>query len=296
MILSKSPAPPLLCNSGGYFHTAVLDDFIPAAHDPVGMYCSRKINGVRCLIHLHRDRAPVYYTKKGLEITGLDRITDALASSYQQIPECGVVIDGELSLSTPDGSDDFNSLVSEIQKKNHTIERAIYHAHDLIPAPQFGRGRWQQNYIDRRLYLSLLTDCADPAHFALLPQDRIDTRGQLDSHIARAVQMGWEGLVLRRNTPYSGQITEDVLRLKFWQDTEVPIVGYLSDANGITSIQVTLFGRALQFTRDQLPPGSLDHLTSPAQLLNSQATISWFDGKDISHPRIAAIYPGGRKF
>lgn len=295
MILSQSHAPPLLCNSGGYFHVAVLDCYDDTIHDPVGMYCSRKINGIRCLIHLRRDQEPVYYTKQGLQLTGLDRITNALADVYHRVPECGLVIDGELSLSTPDGSDDFNTLVSEIQKKDRIIDRAFYHAFDVIPAPEFGVGRWQCNYIDRRLYLDLLTDSADPAHFAVLPQDRIDSRAQLHSHIARAVQMGWEGLVLRRNAPYSGMITDSVLRLKFWQDTEVPIVGYLSDANGITSIQVTLFGRSLQFTRDQLPPGSLDAFTSPAQLLSSQATIAW-TGKDISDPRITAIYPGGRKF
>lgn len=295
MILSTSPAPPLLCNSGGYFHVAVLDDFDHATHDPVGMYCSRKINGIRCLIYIQRNAEPIYYTKSGLQLTGLDRITNALPDSYHWIPAGGVVIDGELSLSTPDGADDFDTLVSEIQKKNHTIDRAFYHAFDVVPAREFGIGRWNQNYIDRRLYLDLLTDGADPAGFALLPQERINSRSHLESCLARSVQMGWEGLVLRRNAPYSGQITEDILRIKNWHDIEVPIVGYLSDANGITSIQVTLFGRSLQFSRDQLPPGSLDAFTSPAQLLNSQATLAW-TGKDISHPRIAAIYPGGRKF
>lgn len=295
MIHPLAPSP--LCNSGGHFHVAVADNFDPDRHDPTGMYCSRKLNGVRCLIHLRRTEEPIYYTKTGRRITGLDRVTEALAECYHTLPDKELVIDGELSLTTPDGSDDFNTLVSVIQKHNHTIERPKFHAFDLTTVDAFAAGRWDRKYIDRRLYLDLLTQDADPEFFTLHPQERINNRAHLESNIARAVQMGWEGLVLRNNAPYSGQITEDLLRLKLWQDTEVPIVGFLADANGISSLQVTLFGRSLQFTRDQLPPGSLDPFhQAPGLLLNSQATLAWDAGKSISNVRVAAIYAGGRKF
>jgi ATP-dependent DNA ligase len=293
MIHPLAPSP--LCNSGGYFHVAVADTFDANRHDPVGTYCSRKLNGVRCLIHLRSGQDPTYYTKTGRQITGLDKITEALAPCLRDITD--LVIDGELSLSTPDGADDFNTLVSVIQKKNHVIDRPRFHAFDLIPGPNFAAGRWSTKFIDRRLTLDLLTFDADPEFFVLHPQERINNRAHLESTIARAVQMGWEGLVLRQNAPYSGQITEDLLRLKLWQDTEVPIVGFGTDTQGISSIQVTLFGRSLQFTRDQLPPGSLaPFCMAPSKILEAQATIAWDDGKAISNVRIAAIYPGGRKF
>ena len=293
MILPLAPSP--LCDTGGRFNVAVADTFDPARHDPIGMYCSRKLNGVRCLIHLQSGQAPIYYTKTGRQITGLDKITEALAPCLRDITE--LVIDGELSLSTPDGADDFNTLVSVIQKKNHIIDRPRFHAFDMVPGRNFAAGRWSTKFIDRRLTLDVLTFDADSEFFVLHPQERINNRAQLESMIARAVQSGWEGLVLRQNAPYSGFLTNDLLRLKLWEDTEVPIVGFLADARGISSIQVTLFGQALQFHRDQLPPGSLDHFhLFPREILSAQATIAWDSGKAISNPRIAAIYPGGRKF
>ena len=293
MIHPLAPSP--LCNSGGHFHVAVADTFDADRHDPTGMYCSRKLNGVRCLIHLQSGQEPIYYTKTGRVITGLDKITEALAPCMRDITD--LVIDGELSLSTPDGADDFNTLVSVIQKKDHVIDRPRFHAFDIVPGKNFAAGRWPTRFIDRRLILDALTFDADGKFFTLHPQERINNRAHLESNIARAVQMGWEGLVLRNNAPYSGQITEDLLRLKLWQDTEVPIVGFGTDQAEISSIQVTLFGRSLQFTRDQLPPGSLaPFCMAPSKILEAQATLAWDDGKAISAVRVAAIYPGGRKF
>lgn len=293
MIHPLAPSP--LFSSGGRFDIAIADTFDPDRHDPVGMYCSRKLNGVRCLIHLQSSQEPVYYTKTGRVITGLDKITEALAPCLRDITD--LVIDGELSLSTPDGADDFNTLVSVIQKKNHIIDRPRFHAFDMIPGRNFAAGRWSTRFIDRRLTLDVLTFDADEQFFTLHPQERINNRAHLESHIAQAVQSGWEGLVLRRNAPYSGHLTEDLLRLKLWNDTEVPIVGFLTDQKGIASIQVTLFGCSLQFTRDQLPPGSLNdfHLV-PSKILTAQATLAWDAGKSISNVRVAAIYAGGRKF
>ena len=295
MIHPLAPSP--LFSSGGRFDIAIADTFDPDRHDPAGMYCSRKLNGVRCLIHMRRTEEPIYYTKTGRVITGLDRVTEALAPCYHVIPDEGIVIDGELSLTTPDGADDFNTLVSVIQKHNHIIERPRFHAFDMIPTRSFAAGRYPYNFIDRKFALDLYTLDADPDFFTTHTQELLTGRAHLESHIAQAVQSGWEGLVLRRNAPYAGHLTEDLLRLKLWNDTEVPIVGFLTDQKGIASIQVTLFGRALQFTRDQLPPGSMNdfHLV-PSKILNAQATLAWDAGKSISNVRVAAIYPDGRKF
>ena len=298
MIL-KSPAPPSLCNSGGHFHVSVVETFDPARHNPVGMLCQRKFNGIRCLIHLRASKEPVYYTKNGRQITGLDHLTKALEPAIKGLaPTSRIIIDGELTLSTADRSDDFNTLVSVLQKKDHIIERPLFRAFDLVPEKAFSDGRWSRLYVERMDYLDLFLFESDQKFFLYDKGERIgSSKGHLQAMIARAVQMGWEGLILRANAPYSGQLTDDVLKIKLWQDTEVPIVGFLTDNQRITSIQVTLFGRSLAFSREQLPPGSLDAFdASPSRLLNAQATIAWDEGKTISNPRIAAIYPDGRQF
>ena len=270
------------------------DDFRESVHNPVGMYVSRKVNGIRLVVHLRHGHAPAYYTRKGHRIMGLDRLDPAMIRVSSSLGKTEVVLDGELTLARPGEVDALDELLSEVQKKDHIIEDARFYAFDIMPAEKFIEGRYQNSYGDRRLILDIMASMEDD-HFRVLPQHRIASLDDWYGWIARATAQGWEGLVLRANAVYSGQLTEDVLRVKQWKDCELPIVGFSMRDASLHSLQATFHGRSIDLPTHQVSATQLEPFQiNPQLLLGSEVTVAW-PHNTLANPRIIAIHQGGRK-
>lgn len=270
------------------------EDFRESAHNPVGMYVSRKVNGIRLVVHLRPGQPPTYYTRKGHRIMGLDRLDPAMSRLCSCTNKLEMVIDGELTLARPGDADDLDALLSEVQKKDHVIEDARFYAFDILPASAFIEGRYQKPYAERRLALDMLASLEDD-RFRVLPQHRITSLDDWHGWIARATAQGWEGLVLRANAAYSGQLTEDVLRVKQWKDCELPIVGFSMRDGSLHSLQATFHGRSIDLPTHQVSAVQLAPFHSNLQqLLGSEVTVSWTHNT-LANPRVLAIHQGGRK-
>lgn len=176
-----------------------------------------------------------------------------------------VVLDGELCVwtlaeaqddaapsidasSPPTAPDDYRAIVSAVRRKNGApLRHARYYPFDLLTYHEFAH--WDEP--GRRAPLpfaaragmlqAIAAWCAEnrpdgPLH-PLVQEPTYDAASAL-RQMERAIQQGWEGIVLRENRAYEGKRTSSMLKLKQTQDAE-----YVVQDVEIATMRLALHGQ-----------------------------------------------------
>ena len=80
-------------------------------------YASRKLDGVRCLGIIDENGKVSLWSRQGNQFETLKKVEDEIASLGMK----DMVFDGEICLTNKDGSDDFQGVMKQIRKKDHTM-------------------------------------------------------------------------------------------------------------------------------------------------------------------------------
>ena len=142
----------------------------------------------------------------------------------------GVVFDGEVCIVDEDGNEDFQGIMKEIKRKNHTIEKPVYKLFDYISLDEFNQCEgnvplalrlniMRQELATCRAHKNLPLNTLD-----LLEQDFIEHEAMFEEMVNHATAQGWEGLMLRKNSPYCGKRNKDLLKVKKFHDAEYTVV------------------------------------------------------------------------
>ena len=106
-------------------------------------FASRKLDGVRCVVY-KRNGSIMAYSRQGHEFTTLQKILDTVCENCEE----DVVLDGEVCLMDDD-LEDFQGIMKEIKRKNHTIQNAKYIVFDCLTIDEFDRKVSSTNFSDR---------------------------------------------------------------------------------------------------------------------------------------------------
>ncbi|WFC42766.1 DNA ligase [Pseudoxanthomonas sp. SE1] len=128
-------------------------------------------------------------------------------------------MDGELWIARG-RFDDISALVRRVGTDAQAWRGVRFMVFDLPTHP----GPFAERVVRMRGLVSM----ARNTHLAMIPQQRLDTRAQLDAELARVVAAGGEGLMLHRRTAYyrAGR-SEDLLKYKPHEDAEAQVVAHL---------------------------------------------------------------------
>lgn len=160
------------------------------------VYCQPKLDGVRCI-----GRPSGLWTRKGKPHTNLEHIRMELAPVFAKHPT--LVIDGEAYCDKL--NDDFNAIISLVRQMNPTPEERAdaaahikYHIYDCYfadaPALPFS---------ERMAKLGgILANSHDLGNLVLVETHKSETQEQLDEYYAKWLEAGYEGQMLRTDTPY----------------------------------------------------------------------------------------------
>ena len=80
-------------------------------------YVSRKLDGVRCIAVVDAVGNTTFYSRTGKVFDTLSVVADGISA----LQITNTVFDGELCLLDEDGDEDFQGIMKELRKKNHTI-------------------------------------------------------------------------------------------------------------------------------------------------------------------------------
>jgi len=175
-------------------------------------YASRKLDGVRCVIVVDSNGDAKAYSRQGKEFSTLSKVIDAIES----FTRTNVIFDGELCLIDDEGNEDFQGVMKEIRKKDHTIENPKYKIFDVLPLEDFGKKSSAFTLGDRLLALKE-SERNFNEYLGVLPQVIVEDDDHFAELNADAQKKGYEGLMLRKDVGYEGKRTKNLLKVKsFW--------------------------------------------------------------------------------
>ena len=190
-----------------------------------GEWCSsRKLDGVRCVC-IKKDNDVHFYSRSGKEFFTLDVLKD----SVMKIPG-EFVLDGECCIVDINGDEDFISIVSEIKRKNWTIQNPCYKVFDCLTVEEFFTNSSSVKLLDRlnRVEFKEIQQRLYP-HLEVVEQRILTSKEQFDKHFNESLEKGWEGLMLRKNVGYEGKRSKNMLKVKKFQDMEAVIIDCAND-------------------------------------------------------------------
>jgi len=173
-------------------------------------FASRKLDGLRCVIKIDKEGDSTFWTKSGIEILTLDVLRKTIKKSVVR----DVVFDGEICIMKGD-LEDFKSISSEWNMKNHIISNPRYFIFDCLTHAEFN-----SEVSTRKLYDRLLLVNHPDENFEVLLQTRIESHKDVEKALDYAVSKGQEGLILRKNVGYKGKRSNDILKVKDWIEDE----------------------------------------------------------------------------
>ena len=181
---------------------------------------SRKLDGVRCLTIVDYQGNVKCYSRVGNEFETLQVVKDAV----KKLQVVGVVFDGEICLMDKDGKEDFQGIMKQIKRKNHTITNPKYVMFDYLTLTEFNNKVSEQNLIER---ISRFAKLDKYIHW----QDSLSVLDQIvvsdDDHFAKlkadAEKEGHEGVMLRKNVGYEGKRSQNLLKVKKFLDAEYKV-------------------------------------------------------------------------
>ena len=193
----------------------------PVSSKPINyskpVFIQPKLDGVRCLIQ-YDSGVVTAYSRTGKVWKNIEHITLNLYKFFDKHPN--VVLDGELY--NHDFKDDFESIISMVRKTKPTDEdRSIsekhvqFHCYDIVNKAVFHlRDEWltgnlQSNYCVK-----------------LVPTNQVFREDDARVYHARNLAAGYEGSIVRLDTPYQCKRSHSLRKFKDFSDAEANIVGY----------------------------------------------------------------------
>jgi len=297
------------------FKVALADSYKPGIvnfEDEMWL-CSRKLDGVRCLA-IVEDGDVKFYSRGGNEFLTLDNVKkDILKLNLNN-----VVLDGELCIVDEDGNEDFQSVMKEINRKNHTISNPLFQVFDFLTLDEFNS---QNGEIELGMRLTFLRAALSSDSYKGKPVEHLKVLEQLwvkdsDSFqvmFDEASKNKWEGLMLRKNVGYEGKRSKNLLKVKKFYDAEYIVKGiefgdvrYIKE--GVEVEEEMVSNITIEHKGNEVGVGSgfsmderIKYFKNPELLMGKTVTIQYFEeskNKDGEHslrfPVIKHVYQSGR--
>jgi DNA ligase-1 len=268
-------------------------------------YASRKMNGVRCLVDISGGVVGEPTSRQGKEFTTLGMVKKDLLCCSEEFD--GYIVDGEVALANSDGHDDFPGIMKQIRRKYHTIENPKLHVFDLIDLKSFrdgfGGARFSKRIVNYRALCK-------KAGVSIVPVNQVWIRSteQFRELCDKVKRLGWEGLVLRKSTPYLGKRSNDLIKVKTMQEIEARVVstkhgkfstvmdGRVTKLTGMLSASIIYKGNRVNVGSGWSRQERLRYYKFPKKLIGNVITVQFFEetktkkGSSLQFPVVKCVH------
>jgi len=175
-------------------------------------FASQKLDGVRCLAIVDEKGKCNFYSRQGKTFDTLKVLRDEI----EGLELTNVVFDGEVCLMDESGAEDFQGIMKEIKRKDHTIQNPKYKVFDYLLLDEF------DNQTSTRKLSQRLSTCIKPKlqYLQMLEQWKVESEEHFQELAELATKNSWEGLILRKDSEYKGKRSNDLLKVKKFFDEE----------------------------------------------------------------------------
>ena len=191
----------------------------------------RKLDGTRCLCLIDSNGKVKFYSRKGKEFHTLDVLKKELEDFVALHPEYkNKVLDGEMCIVDDNGNEDFQGIMKEITRKDHTINNPSYCVFDLLELEDFNKGCSTETYKPRLNKLKTFVETIKSPHIKLI-EYAYYTLEVFAIWQKKVLDNGWEGLIARKDVPYEGKRSRNLLKYKNFSDAEYVVKDVVLDGN-----------------------------------------------------------------
>ena len=184
-------------------------------------WASRKLDGVRCIAVIDENGDIKFYSRAGNEFLTLDVLAEELKSLNLR----SVVLDGEVCIMKDGGLEDFQGIIKEIGRKEHTIQNPMYYVFDMLQTDEFNNQSGEIPLSTRLLQLGVFFSLhSDRKCVAPLVQIQVSSREHFEEMVADATNLGYEGIMIRKDVGYEGKRSKNLLKVKKMHDAEYVVV------------------------------------------------------------------------
>lgn len=271
-------------------------------------YVSRKLDGVRCLTIIDANGGVKFFSRAGKPFLTLDN----LKPSIYKLGLKNMVLDGEICMTDENGDEDFQSIIKEIKRKDHTIDNPHYFIFDMLTLKEFTNQVSETTVGYRLEQAKILID--NDKYISLLNQ-RLGSDQILETMMEESKNGGWEGLMLRKDDTYKGKRSNDILKVKKFYDDEYVVVD-LENAvnrviiNGKEIEELMLKNVIIEHKGNRVQVGSgftheqkRYYFENPNEILGKTITVQYFETtknergeESLRFPVMKGIYEGPRDF
>ena len=269
---------------------------------------SRKLDGVRCIIR-KEEGSVIAYSRQGNEFTTLQKVIDDVA----KIPG-NFVLDGEICMMDEEGNEDFQGIMKQIKRKNHTMDNPRYVIFDYLSLKEFDTKVGTRSLISRLYDIEEKRVTLQESNIlSVLPQIRVKDVEHLNDMIAEADEAGYEGIMLRKNVGYQGKRTKNLLKCKKFFDAEYIVESVDFDTHRVIrdgkEVQMPMLAQAYIMHKGyEVAVGSgwnqeqrIRYEANPEQLIGKTITVQYFEetknqdgGISLRFPTVKHVFENGR--
>ena len=270
---------------------------------------SRKLDGVRVLARKENGNVK-FFSRQGNEFTTLDVLR-------KELEDCEIdnfVLDGEMCVMDEDGNEDYKAIVSQIKRKDYTIENPQFIVFDVLTLDEFDSGYSEVTTRERMRLIDAFEDCE---HITKLQMELILSEKLAVRKLNDAVDKGWEGYMIRRaDAPYEGKRTRALLKMKKMHDEEYVVkrietgpFRMIDKSTGLEKTIETLTNVIIEHKGNEVSVGSGFSLeershfySSPELIIGKEITVQYFElSKDkdgvesLRFPVVKHVFEEGKR-
>lgn len=270
-------------------------------------FSSRKLDGVRCCTIVDENGNVTHWSRQGNEFETLGVITQEIKNLNLK----NVVFDGEICVVDKNGNEDFQGVMKEIRRKNHTIANPKYFIFDVIDRNDFIKKSGTVKFSDRYDVLKSLIPVNK--HLTVVLQNLILAEEEFLFRMKDADLKGWEGLIIRKDVGYEGKRSKNMLKCKSFNDAEYEVLGvefgpFRMIENGLEVTKEVLSNVVIKHKGFNVSVGSgfsieerMYYKQHPEKLIGKTITVKYFQetknqagGLSLRFPTVKHIYTDGR--
>jgi DNA ligase-1 len=308
---SESVINKIIPNLIPTFDVALANKFDPKRVDWNDVWlASRKLDGVRCITIVDFDGNVKCYSRAGNEFETLQVVKDAI----RELGLCGVVFDGEICMMDDDGNEDFQGIMKQIKRKNHTISNPKYVMFDYLTKLEFDNKESQSTLVERiGRFAKLDTRIADQDSLSVLDQHVVSDDDHFAAIKSNAEKHGYEGVMLRKNVGYEGKRSQNLLKVKKFFDAEYKVESIDFEDHRIIrdgkEVTVRMMAQAyINHKGYEVKVGSgwnqeqrLKYEANPELIIGKTITVQYFEESknqqgelSLRFPTVKHVYENGR--
>jgi DNA ligase 1 len=177
-----------------------------------------KLDGVRAIV-----KQDGIWTRQGKRLNAMPHIENELAPLFEKYPH--MILDGELY--NHELRDDFNKIISLVRKSKPT-EDDLAASRETVQFHVYDTGHNQDlPYFERGMGLAHFIELNEPKYVVLTHTDFAESEEEVDNLFGAYIEQGFEGGIIRLNTPYEQKRSKGLLKRKDFEDAEFEIVDVL---------------------------------------------------------------------